>query len=107
MLKPNFRSSSNTAKERKLPYTPDRVTRGSGLGVSEGVGVTGGGVDVTGAVATLLVDVNKEGVSSMVDDIEPVTLEVEGGVTAGCADVDEISVVSTDTVKVGVTSTEI
>lgn len=77
------------------------------MGVSEGVGITRGGVDVTGVVATSLVDVNKEGVSSMVDDIEPATLEVEGGVTVGCADIDEISVVSTDTVKVGVTSTEI
>lgn len=107
MLKPNFRSSSGTAKERKLPYTPDRAIGGSGVGVGKGVGVSG--VDVTGVTVTSLADIISVGVSSMVARVEPVTLEVEGTLDTivGCADVDEISVVSANVVNVGVTSTEI
>ena len=75
--------------------------------MSEGVGVIAADVDASGVVTRALVDVMKEGVSSLVAEIESATLLVEGAVIVGCTVADETSVVSVEVVNVGVTSTEI
>ena len=78
MLKPSFKSSSDTAKDMKLPYSPDRARRGVGVGtggriVSEGGGelvtVVMGGTGVVGSgaggISVVTTDVGNGGVDSM------------------------------------------
>ena len=92
MLKPNFKSSSDTAKDMKLPYIPDRAVRGGG---GEGMGVTITDMVVTGSGV----------VSGGGGELE--TMEVEGTVVVGCAGVGEISVVTTNVVNEGVDTMEV